>query len=195
MFGRKVILGCMAAFVIAALLVGQLVSQEPQEQQEERRGAGMERPARQRWDPEQMQKMMAERLKETLNVGDEEWKVVEPKLMNVLRLSRQAGAGGMGMRGFGMLFRSQGLEGRRRGQGPGEGEEAPAQTDTEKASEALQKTLDNKEAKPEEIKKKLAALREAREKAEQELVKAQQELCKALTARQEAQLVLMGLLN
>jgi len=195
MFGRKVVLGCMAAFVTVALLVGQLVSQEPQEQQGERRSAGTERPARQRWDPEQMQKMMAERLKETLNVGDEEWKAVEPKLMKVLRLSRQAGAGGMGMRGFGMLFRGQGPGGERRGQRPDEGEGARAQTDVEKASEALQKTLDNKEAKPEEIKKNLTALREAREKAKQELAKAQQELCKELTARQEAQLVLMGLLN
>ncbi len=64
-----------------------------------------------------------------------------------------------------------------------------------KSTEELRKVLDNKDAKSDEIKAKLTALREAREKTKQELAKAQQELRGGLNVRQEAQLVLMGLLD
>jgi septation ring formation regulator EzrA len=87
--------------------------------------------------------------------------------------------------GFGMgTFRRPG------GQGP----ETP-QTPVAKITEELRTALENKEAKPEEIKAKLTALREAKEKAKQELLKAQKELTKGLAPRQEAQLVLMGILD
>ena len=69
------------------------------------------------------------------------------------------------------------------------------QTEVEKSTVELRSTLENKEASPEEIKEKLAALRKAQENARQELAKAQQELRGELTMRQEAQLVLMGLLD
>jgi chromosome segregation ATPase len=64
-----------------------------------------------------------------------------------------------------------------------------------KASDALQTTLENTSATPEEIKAKLTALRTAREKARQELATAQKELREVLSLRQEAQMVLMGMLN
>jgi Spy/CpxP family protein refolding chaperone len=59
----------------------------------------------------------------------------------------------------------------------------------------LQTTLDNKDAKPEEIKAKLTALRDARNKAKEDLTKAQADLKELLTQRQEAVLVNMGLLD
>jgi len=65
-------------------------------------------------------------------------------------------------------------------------------TPVEKAQEQLRTTLENQSASPDEIKKNLTALREAREKAKQELAAAQQELRQILTVRQEAQLVMMG---
>jgi len=141
-------------------------------------------------DPEQMLKMMNERqmarIKETLQPTDQEWTALEPKVTKVLTLSRQTGGmGGMGM------FGGMGMSSRRPGaQGP----ETPL-TPVGKVTEELRKVLENKEAKSEEIKAKLTALREAREKAKQELAKAQQDLRKGLTARQEAQLVLMGMLD
>ncbi len=49
--------------------------------------------------------------------------------------------------------------------------------------------------KPEEIKARLKALREAREAAKDELVKAKDKLREILTQRQEAQLVLYGFLD
>ena len=56
-------------------------------------------------------------------------------------------------------------------------------------------TLENQSASADDIKKQLTTLRGEREKAKQELAKAQQELRQICTLRQEAQLVLMGLLN
>ncbi len=69
------------------------------------------------------------------------------------------------------------------------------QSQVGKSTEELRTVLENKDAKPDEIKAKLTALREAREKAKEELAKAQQGLRQGLNLRQEAQLVLMGLLN
>jgi prefoldin subunit 5 len=65
----------------------------------------------------------------------------------------------------------------------------------EQASEQLSTVLENTAAAPEDIKKQLTALRAAKEKAKQELAAAQQELRKLATVRQEAQLVLMGMLD
>jgi len=65
----------------------------------------------------------------------------------------------------------------------------------EKATEQLRTTLENTSAKPEDIKNQLTTLRKAKEKHKQQLAAAQQELRKIVTVRQEAQLVLMGLLD
>ncbi len=63
------------------------------------------------------------------------------------------------------------------------------------ASQDLQKTLENKDSKPEEIKAKLDALREAKTKAKTDLTAAQADLKGVLTQRQEAVLVEAGLLE
>jgi hypothetical protein len=149
-----------------------------------------------RGDPAQMRQMMAQRMKETLNVDDQAWKVMEPRLMKVMELSRQAnsnrgmfgmfGRGGRGGPGGGQ----DGAQGQRRGGGP-QGE----QTALDKATAQLQTTLENQSASPEDIKKQLTAVREAKIKAQQELATAQADLKQILTLRQEAQLVLMGMLN
>ena len=120
--------------------------------------------------------------------------------MKVMELNRQANAGGRGMM-FGMFGGRGGRGGPggpggdqggpqadRRGRGP-QGE----QTALEKAMAQLRTTLENQSASPEEIKKQLTAVRQAREKAKQELAVAQQDLKKILTLRQEAMLVEMGL--
>jgi len=171
------------ACLVGVVLTGLSLSQQAPGQRGQRRGdPNMPR------DPEQMQRMMTEqrvaRIKETLQPSEGEWKTLEPKVTKVLTLSRQTGSmGGMGM---GMFSRRPGA------QGP----ETPRDmTAVGKSLEELRKVLDNKEAKPEEIKAKLTALREAKEKAKKELAQAQQELRKGLAARQEAQLVLMGVLE
>ena len=143
---------------------------------------------RRRFDPEQMRQAMLERMKESLGATDEEWKVLGPKVEKVQTLSRQVGGGG----GMGGLF---GGRGRRATTRPEGAEETRQLSAVEKAVEELRATLENEQAQPEEIKKKLTALREAREKAKQELDKAQEALREIVTLRQEAQLVLMGLLD
>ena len=69
------------------------------------------------------------------------------------------------------------------------------QTEVEKIQLALQTTLENTSATPDTIKQQLTQLRAAKEKAKQDLAKAQQDLRQVLTLRQEAILVLMGLLD
>ncbi len=134
------------------------------------------------WDPAQIRQRAAERVKETLAPSDEEWTVIEPKLNKVLEASAEV---------------SSGMRSMRRG-GPGGGDATPAPeptTATGKAAQDLQATLDKADATPEEIKAKLTALREAREKAKQELETAKTALRELLNVKQEAQLVLMGTLD
>jgi hypothetical protein len=63
------------------------------------------------------------------------------------------------------------------------------------AQAQLRTLLDNTSATPDQIRKRVAALRVARRKVQQQLVAAQQDLTKVLTVRQEAQLIIMGLLD
>lgn len=139
------------------------------------------------FDMEGMQQRMMERMKEQLVANDQEWKIIEPRLSKVMTLSRQTAGRFMGMMG-------------RRGGGPG-GFDRPGRTDSEqenpvqKAQQTLQQTLEDQNASTETIKSQVTALREAREKARQEMAQAQQDLREVLTVKQEAQLVMMGLLD
>jgi hypothetical protein len=141
-----------------------------------------------------MRQMMAQRMKEQLGASDAEWQVIAPRLTKVMELNRQVSGGPMGMA---RLFMGRGRPGDR-GRGPGARPDRPEGQElspVQKAMEALDTTLENESAGAEEIKAKLTALRAARENAKQDLAKAQQELRQLLTLRQEAQLVVMGLLN
>lgn len=192
---RKVIvigvMGCLVALIVAGVSVGQ-----PQGRAGQRGGQrGMSDPAR-------MRQMMEQRMKEQLGTTDQEWTIIGPRLTKVMNLSRQTGMGA----GMGRMF----MRGRRGPQGDPQG--GPQDTDragrrgargpfgqeptaVDNASDALQTTLENASATPDDIKAKLTALRTAKEKARQELATAQKELREVLTLRQEAQLVLMGMLN
>jgi hypothetical protein len=163
-------------------------------------------------NPEQMrarmQEMMDQRMKEQLGItGDDEWKVIQPRLQKVQDLSRQVSPGGrMGMFGGRGGF-GGGMGGGPGGQGPGQGPgqdrgpdargTAPARelSAVEKAAQDLQDLLAGESPKAEDIKAKLTAYRTAREKAKSDLAKAQDELKQIVTVRQEAALVLMGMLN
>ncbi len=126
-------------------------------------------------------------MKEQLGATDAEWKTLGPRVMKVDQLNRQiSGTGRGGMFGGGR----RGPQGEQPGAGQG-----AEMTAVEKATQQLRTTLDNTAATPDQIKKDLAALRAAKEKAKQELVVAQQDLRKTVNVRQEAQLVLMGLLD
>ena len=189
--------------IVGLLLVGQSLSQPGQRGQRGQRGTGQaqgpggRQPGGRQFDPERMRQMMEQRMQEMLGATDVEWKVLGPRVMKVQELSRQASAGGRGMM-FGRGMRGGpggpgGPGGRPSGRGPGGANREL--TEVEKAQQNLQTTLDNTAATPDAIKKQLTILRTAREKSRQELAKAQQDLRQVLTLRQEATLVLMGMLN
>ncbi len=68
-------------------------------------------------------------------------------------------------------------------------------TEGEKACEELSELLQDKNSEPEKIKQKMVALRQAREKAREQLAKVRQELREILNSRQEAKLVLLEVLD
>ncbi len=102
MLKRKTFLGICVGF-LAVAVVGMAFAQPT--------GPQRDRGARQRgqgggpgrgFDPEQFRQMMADRMKEQLGVGDDEWKIIEPRLTKVTTLQREAGRGGFGgFSGFG----------------------------------------------------------------------------------------------
>ena len=130
-----------------------------------------------------MRQRYLERIRETLEATDDEWQVLEPNIEKAWSLSRQARAGA-GMR---ILFRH-----RRAPEGAEPTREMP---EVDNKAQELVAVLDDVGAKPEEIKEKLTALREAREKARHELAKVQEALREVANVRQEARLVLIGLLD
>jgi len=135
---------------------------------------------------EQFRQRMNERLKENLKVSDEEWAVIQPLIEKVQVKQREAGAsrfGGGRPRG--------GPDGGSPGQGSGN---RPERAGSEQA-QALRTALDDANSTPEDLKAKLAALRESRKKAQAELEQTREELRKVLTLRQEASLVLIGILE
>lgn len=137
------------------------------------------------FDRAAMQERMMNMMQERMGASDEEWAVIEPRLSKVMELSRDANGGGGMMRG--MMGR-----GRRGQQGPAAEDDS---SEVQKAAAELQETLEKEAPTAAEIKAKLTALRGAREKNKQELVKAQQQLREVLTLKQEAQLVMMGMLD
>jgi hypothetical protein len=137
------------------------------------------------FDPAQFQQQMMDRFKERLEMtNDDEWVAVKGLIQKVMD-TRRATMSGMG---FG---------GRRNGGGGGGGGGGGrggfnAQPSPE--AEDLQKALDAK-ASPDELKSKMAKLRDSRKAKEADLAKAQEALRKVLTVRQEATAVSMGLLQ
>ena len=108
-------------------------------------------------------------LQKQLGASEEEWRVIQPRLETVYRLRHPPAS-----------FAQE--------------DTSPSAVVTRLTKE-LWELLDNKDAKPEEIKAKLTALRAAKEKVRQELVKARQDLRKLMSIRQEAVLVLSELLD
>ena len=129
-------------------------------------------------DPAQFRQRMMDRLKEQLGATDDEFKVIQPKLEKVMTSRGGGMMGGMG-----------------RGRGPGGGGDQPSDNPVIKAMQDLRTTLDNKEAKADDIAGKLKALRDARDKQREDNQKAQKDLKEVLTQRQEAVLVMWGMLD
>ncbi len=138
---------------------------------------------------------MAERMKSSLKVTDEEWSVIQPLLEQVTAKQREASSSRFGgfSRGPGGPGGSSSSGGSSSGGGSSDRGRSSDRGPSE--SDALRKTLENENASPEELKAKLTAVRDARQKSAAELAQAREELKKVLTLRQEATLVAMGVLE
>jgi hypothetical protein len=139
------------------------------------------------FDPAQFQQRMMERIKENLEITDDaEWKAIEPLVQKVMDARRDS-FGGMGR---GMMFG----RGPRGGDNANQGGRARMFGGTPvPEAEALQKAIDGK-ASNAEMKAAIAKYAEARKAKQAELEKAQADLRKVLSVRQEALAMLNGLL-
>jgi hypothetical protein len=151
------------------------------------RGQGMQ--------PEQMQAQISQRLKELLGSSDDEWKIIEPKVLKVYTLTSSQSRG-FQMRSLMMRSNNQANNQTNASntQRANAGNRA-ANSASDKAVEELQALLQNSSATSAQIKKQLTEVRNAREKTQEELAKAQKELRELLTLKQEAILVSVGLLE
>jgi len=150
----------------------------PQDQGRDRRGG---------FDPAQMRERMMGFYREQLEIKDDaEWKVIEPLIqkVNEARMAMFSGRGGM--------FGGRGGPGGPGG-GPDRGGDRGSFGQRNPETEALQKAAEGK-ASNTELKAALARYAEGRKAKQAELEKAQDELRKVLSVRQEAIATLRGLL-
>jgi hypothetical protein len=195
---RKSLRMTVVAGIALTLVVSAMVTMA--QNQGNRRGGG--------FDPAQMRAMMLEQIQQQLGASADEWKALEPLVTNVMDKQRAASSG---MRGMMRMF-GPGGPGGQPGQGggpgapggqPGQGGGGPNadrpprdfRGEPDPDVEALQAALDKQDTPAEDIKAKLTALRTSRTKKEAELKTAREELRKVLTVRQEAQMVLRGILD
>lgn len=179
---RRALMGYTGAAVLG-VLSGSALGQErreppPEVRERMEQSRALSERMRHARDPEEMRKIMEEQtaldrtraienLKGQLGVSEAEWTVVRPRLEAVYERVRAQ---------------------------PVRGNVEPT-TPVEQRRQELRELLRDEAAKPEQIRTRLLALRAEKEKARQELAKVRRELQQVLTLRQEAVLVLAGLLE
>lgn len=147
-------------------------------------------PGRRNFDPAQFRQRMMDRVKEQLEVTDDaEWKALEPMVQAVMD-ARMASMAGMGRGMFGGGPRRRGADAGNTADQPRRGPFGQAPSPE---AETLQKAIDAKAPKA-EVKAALDKFVAARKAKQAELEKAQEDLRKVLTSRQEAIATLNGLL-
>jgi hypothetical protein len=145
------------------------------------------------FDPQQFRQRMMDNYRERLEIkGDDEWKAIQPLIEKVMDARQNVGFGG----GFG---RGGGRRGGGNGDAQGNGNNQGGQRgfrggEPSPEAEELQKAIESNASK-DELKAKLTKFREARKDKEAKLVKAQEDLKKVLSVKQEAAGVLVGLLQ
>jgi hypothetical protein len=148
------------------------------------------RQGRGNFDPAQMQQMMMDRYKQTLEVTDDaEWKAMQPLVQKVMELRRDT------MSGMGRGMFGRGPRGGDNAQPPDQGQQRRGGFGgtPNPDADALQKAIDSKASKA-EIKAALDKYVASRKAKQAALQQAQDDLRKVLTSRQEALATLNGLL-
>ena len=190
------VLAVASVAAVLSLSAGSLIAQDQQTPPPAGQGGGGG--GRGNFDPAQMRQRMMDRYKEQIDVTDDaDWKVISGLIEKVTTARRETGGGfggfgrGGGPGGGGPGGPGGGGAGGGAGGGGGRGGFGGQQLPE---AEALQKAIEAK-ASNDEIKTKLAKYRDARKVKEVSLEKAQEELRKILSVKQEAAAVLAGLLK
>ena len=146
------------------------------------------------FDPAQFRQRMMEQVRKNLEVtNDDEWAAIQPLVEKVMEARRESFSGGpMGMGGPGGPPPGGGPGGPPPGGGGGGGRGFGPQPSAEQ--QALQKAIDGK-LPASQIKDALARFRASRADKQARLAAAQANLKGVLTIKQEAEAVLMGLLQ
>lgn len=124
------------------------------------------------------------RVRELLQAGEEEWAVLEPRIAGVMRLQRDLSAG-RETKGPRPPRPDKPTANAADGQAP----------DVQTLARALNAALFDPSVPASEVKARVAAVRDARVRIRQDLTRAQDELRELLTYRQEATLIIMGVLE
>jgi hypothetical protein len=125
----------------------------------------------------EMRKHMEDEIKQDMDVTDDQWKAIQPKLEKVEELNESL-AGHHGPP-----------------RGPNDQADDEKVSPVEQAVRDLEDTLDKDNATDDQIKSKVEAVRKAKETATADLKAARKELREGLTVRQEAVLVARGILD
>ena len=175
-----------SAVLISATLPALSAQTAADDAAKRRRGGSSEDSGRRGFNPEDAQARMLSSLRERLEVpDDEEWKIISERLGKVIELRRATPGGMLGAFAAGGRGSQSGGDANRgsRGSRPGGSPDVAA----------LQSALRDK-LPDAEIKSRLERVRETRKASEAKLTKAQEELRAVLSVRQEAVVVLFGLL-
>jgi len=160
---------------------------------------------------QKMEERMLNGIKQRMKSSDEEWELIGPMIKSVLELKAK-GKGGMmrggmkgGKPGGGRGERPEGAEGRSKGdkdkkrpEGGRPDFEAIKKQMKENQPEqmkALRASLEDEASSAEDIKSKLDSFRTMRDEKKSQLQSAQAELKSVLTVKQEAILVLSGIID
>ncbi len=146
--------------------------------------------------PEQFREEMEKRVKASLKATDDEWNIIQPRLDKVVTAQREAFSGRMG--GFGRTRDNNNASSAATPSGtPGTSEKSSRDSTRTPSpeAEALKAALESEETPAKEIKTKLNSLRDSRSKKQDDLKVAREELRKVLSLRQEATLVMQGILD
>ena len=146
------------------------------------RGDRGQRERPRRMPPEEMQQRLLDRTQQILGADDEQWEQLAPRLEELMRLSRGTRPG--------YRFMGRG----RIGDEPDDEASRPEEVLAQAISD-LREVVRDENATEEQILEKLAAVREARLILNHELQKARAAIIELVTPRQEAILVMMGLLE
>jgi hypothetical protein len=132
-------------------------------------------------------------VKQVIGVSDDEWPVLKPRVERVLGLLREANAG----RDLRPPKTKESKKDAKRTDPPRDPAAAAPQatSQVEERSRDLLQAVADQQVPVGEVRDRIAAIRQARAKARADLTKAQEELRELLTVRQEAVLIVVGVLE